>query len=130
VRYHRRFSISASHFNSEYEYQAYERLRKRLILLEPAVTMGVDDVRRCLSNIHGQGDWLVDDSVLESIVMEWNNKNLSIIPDFEGMRATTERMASILVKKLQVIRGGQDLEWLVRVYENKDIYAEATNVDL
>jgi hypothetical protein len=47
--------------------------------------------------------YLVDDSELSEMIMGWDNKNLSILPEFflSEKRATTESMADVLCQKIR-----------------------------
>lgn len=139
VSYNRTFVIQASHFGS---IQAYEQAWTLLDLAQHniMVATNIPSVIAAMTDIHGHnfkidvvvgdvlGDhesWLISDVDLEAIVMEWNNVNLSLHRDFAAtrMRATTERMASILVSKLTDRFGKRIVS--VTVHETNCISAKA-----
>lgn len=136
MEYKRTFRFSAAHFNELWCYQTVWEL--------DMCTPDRAGLLRLLSEVHGHNffvvvtvvgmmdideaqvsDWLIDDLALEKVVMEWANINLSVHPDFMSIRAraTTERMAAILLRKLRAkfsrhvhVRG-------VEVWETDDIVA-------
>lgn len=145
--YHRTFKISAAHFNSTKAYQLLWAFRDWSLsgksLDRKSMEMGVLEWAR---DCHGHNfkievaiaaelsaDWLIDDIELEKTVMEWNNINISIHPDFLelNLRATTENMALILSRKIAILMTShlnarvQDGAFVhVKVHETDDIYAE------
>lgn len=133
MRYTRTYRIQAAHFNSQTPYDVVWGLAPHIEMVTKA------DLLTCARDVHGHNfkivlvlegecgddDWLVDDVSLEAVVMEWENTNLSMHRDFvdQRYRATTERMAEVLLRKL---RGRfRELIKRVDVYENDDIHATA-----
>lgn len=114
--YHREFTISSCHFNGPEIYRAYRELRNnddfpnelkivRIQMLAERVLVGshghnfkivveIDD------HFEPINDYVVDDVAIETIVMRWHNTNLSVHPDFKGLRATTETMTYLLSRKI------------------------------
>lgn len=149
MRYIRTFRIQAAHFNSQAAYDIVWGLLPK----QGIVT--VSEMLACARDVHGhnfkivvhlggpmpdtswlQGgstaahhDWIVDDVRLAEIVMEWENTNLSMHQDFmvPCYRATTERMAHVLFRKLTHHIGS--VVKRVDVYETDDIYATAEGND-
>jgi 6-pyruvoyl-tetrahydropterin synthase len=148
--YHREFTISSCHFNGSEVYRAYRELRDPVTLDDGASPI-VKIIRlqmiasQVMAGTHGHNfkigveiddhfepinDYLVDDVLIESIVMRWHNTNLSVHPDFKGLRATTENMAYLLSRKImQLLRNRAPSDEFigptitVRVYETDQIYA-------
>lgn len=143
MKYQREFVLQACHFNGAFAYECYRAALS-------AATVGdckraYDHLRNCLPSIHGhnflvkiltigspenmnsgpekwgQASFLIDDEELETLVMEWNNTNLSVHKDFENTRATTENMARLLVKKLN--KKWPRLLFEVEVWETETIMA-------
>lgn len=48
-------------------------------------------------------NWIIDDVRLAKMVLEWDNKNLSMLPEFaeRDLRATTENMAHVLAQRIK-----------------------------
>jgi 6-pyruvoyl-tetrahydropterin synthase len=132
--YRRTFRFAAAHFNSLWAYQRVWDVGPQ------GCGFTVEQLMRLLGDIHGhnfrvelvlQGifgrdeSWLVDDVVLDKIVMEWANTNLSVHPDFvkRRLRATTEQMALVLYDKLVGRLHGLPHVEAVTVYETDDISA-------
>lgn len=144
--YHREFILSSCRFNGQDVYEKWNLIREphsapeRLNLL--LLVGGV------LSNIHGHNfrivveiddyfvpsrSYLIDDVVIEKMVMKWNNTNLSVHPDFRGLRATTENMTHILSRKVaRLLMNAEGFELntdmigptvIVTVHETDQIYA-------
>lgn len=132
MHYIRTFHIQAAHFNSERAYQAAWEFAAQ----EEVAPL---EIVHALTDVHGHNfkivvtlkgtlngkPWLVDDVALAGVVMEWDNTNLSMHPDFldEHCRATTERMAETLLDKLRVAFG-DGVERVV-VHETDCIFAVA-----
>lgn len=74
----------------------------------------------------GPEKWLIEDQQLTELVMQWDNRNLSALPDFVGreMRATTENMARVLAEKVREIVGTNVARIDVTVWERPEIRAE------
>lgn len=83
--------------------------------------------------------WLVSDNDLTALVMEWDNCNLSMLPEFlcRRIRATTENMVTTLMAKiigamwhgdLEVEEAGDDqlLKLTVTIWETDSIHASDT----
>lgn len=141
MRYNRVFKLQAAHFNALHTYYAVWDWTKGGVMLQ-------EQVLRCLADCHGHNfkivvaleveafdvmaegasPWIVDDASLTKLVMEWDNMNISMHPDFlkQRLRATTEAMAQVLFKKLLDAFGPNACG--VRVYETEDIYAQAGDV--
>lgn len=135
MQYVRTFILQAAHLNSA---KAYE-------IIWAAASMShfaSQDLLAAVRDCHGhnfkievalEGDmligspWLVDDVTLTALVMEWDNTNLSVHPDFieNRERATTENMADVLLAKLRT-HLGKELVKRVTVWETDHIYAVAT----
>lgn len=121
MEYHREFNLQIAHFNNARAYELYENIAREGESPFRSVTL----MRELLKLIHGHNlkivvelegytykeikgdDWigvgfLVDDAELEKIVMEWDNTNLSVLPEFfgKGKRATTEEIADTLCSKI------------------------------
>lgn len=136
MQYHRTFTISAAHFNSEQEYEAFYRVMRAR--LDPTL-LRYEDVCRCIENVHGHNfvididvkgtpegrRWLVDDADLVEIVRDWDNTNLSLHPDFTTpqLRATTENMAKLLRRKLEARFHNLARLFMVTVHETDGIWA-------
>lgn len=138
MKYERKFTLQACHFNDEDGYEVYREAVKEQ---ESKPWVMLDLIfRRVLPKIHGhnfevtvtaeggfpasdKANWLVSDTKLEAIVREWDNCNLSVHPDFDGrgIRATTENMACGLWGKLRDAFKG--VTFTVRVRENSEIEA-------
>jgi len=137
MKYVRTFTLQSAHLNSAHAYQ---------ILWDAADNKGgrvaAADVLDAMLACHGHNfkivvelagvkpinvPWLVDDVRLTSIVMSWDNVNLSVHPDFLNfrLRATTENMAAVLIDKLRDALGNAALVKSVTVHETADIYAVA-----
>lgn len=128
MRYSRRFVIHACHFNGQKEYDAWNRISR--------TEYDFEDMMTCIRGVHGhnfiitvtaQGmyldqHFLVDDSIIESIVLRWNNVNLSAHEDFAHTRATTERMVDTLIKHLKLV--DRHLHWTVKIDETDSVSAE------
>lgn len=139
--YERTFWLQAAHFNSQLSYDCVWALAK-----EPG-TKGLrrDEALSLCRDVHGhnfritvmlEGDpvkgkspWLVDDVQLAQVVMEWDNTNISLHPDFMGprWRATTELMAHVLYAKLWDVFG--PIVRAVTVNETHDISATVESRD-
>jgi 6-pyruvoyl-tetrahydropterin synthase len=134
MNYYRTFHISASHFNSRKAYETYWALRDSDgVLVLP--TKG--DLLLAFQEIHGHNfkievhaagqlnreGWVVSDLDVEKIVMQWNNKNLSTLPEFTDgrIRATTENMVVMLTEKLK--DKFDDISWSVKIHETPDVSA-------
>jgi 6-pyruvoyl-tetrahydropterin synthase len=116
--------VQAAHFNGPRTYENYERARECQDAgdYEGACAL----LRDVLGDVHGHnfrvtveaegrcadsGGWgdpslLVDDERLESLVLEWQNHNLSLLDELTDGgrgRATTERMAQALVAKCRKV---------------------------
>lgn len=120
--YHREFTISACHFNGAEVYRAYREMLK--IDQDEAMSLDLKIIRtqllasQALTGTHGHNfkiiveiedlfepvnDYLVDDVLIEGLVMQWDNTNLSVHQDFKGLRATTENMAHMLSRKIMLL---------------------------
>lgn len=110
--YQRQATIQASHFNGAGQ---YELLNNMQASTEPVPTSLWMEL---LSKIHGHNfritiavkaepvegqRYLVLDEDLLALILQWDNCNLSIHPDFMGGRATTELMAEVLVRKVRAL---------------------------
>ena len=150
--YHREFMISSCHFNGADIYRAYRELTEpsiqvdelrliRLQMLAFQVLVGTHGhnfkiVVEIEDHFEPQNDYLVDDVLIEALVMQWDNTNLSVHKDFKGLRATTENVAHLLSRKIMLLlwpsvkaRGDID-EFVgptitVTVHETDQIYARA-----
>jgi 6-pyruvoyl-tetrahydropterin synthase len=145
MKYHREFTLSSCHFNGADIYKTWNEI-KQPHREDPDALKNA--FRTVLTGIHGHNfkivvdvendfdprdDYLVDDIEIESVVMQWHNTNLSLHPDFENkkLRATTENMAHLLVRKLaHQLTKHENLAApgsmvCVVVHETADIYAEA-----
>lgn len=147
ITYSHTFHIQAAHFNDE----AY-RLRQDALRAESEERFRDASISwRCVCReTHGHNfaiaitvkgvpispreNWIIDDARLADMVMQWDNKNLSMLPEFEerDLRATTENMAQILAQRIKrMLRvddtAGTDAPMVtVQVTETRDIYAIAT----
>ncbi len=133
--YSRTFHIQSAHFNGRKSYETYWKL------VDGNDDLKSQDLIEAFADIHGHNykivievtgtldeageGWLIDDMLLEQLVKQWDNINLSTHIDFTQFkqRATTENMAMILLHKCYT--EFLDHKFLVRVYENADIYAQA-----
>lgn len=154
--YHREFIISACHFNGAEIYDAYRKLcETHSGTQEFAAARVLMLASKVLEGIHGHNfkitveienffvpkmDYVVDDVVIANVVNQWDNTNLSVHPDFRGIRATTENMAHLLMKKVckllvpDVDQGQSDDGFIgptitVVVHETDQIFA-AASIDL
>lgn len=141
MEYDRTFRFAAARFNSLFAYQLIWDLQSFGGTVSEMVPR--DKLMRLLSDVHGhnfrvrilvtnhsaelESDCVVSDIELERIVMAWRNKNLSVHDDFiaHQYRATTERMADVLMRKLRTKLGHTHIK-RVEVWENDDIVAVAT----
>lgn len=139
VSYRRTYFIQAAHFNDGDVYDQHAdvlRMRKEG-RYEEALAHALDIIR---SKMHGHNflievlvettpeqltdpPWLVDDARLEATVMAWNNINLSLLPEFEGKRATTERMAALLCDRVLALVPMASCTVAVAVRETESITA-------
>lgn len=133
IVYERTFRFSASHFNSLPAYQAAWKIAEKQVISVEQQFMAMHQIHghnfRVVVTISGEieeGAWLIDDVRLEKCVMEWNNQNLSLHPDFLDTldRATTENMARVLKAKLTKLIDNEDVHVRqVTVFETDDIFA-------
>jgi len=132
MKYSKTIMLQSCHFNYGETYEAH----KNNIMKE---TISTKEYMRVLEDIHGHDfkivvditkeeystglNYMVDDVVINDIVQEWNNKNLSVHEDFvsHGCRATTENMALLLKCKLE--RKINNCKIKVTVHETRDMYA-------
>lgn len=147
ISYERLFIIQAAHFNDV----AYQVRERALRAWEIADWLSVRELWKevCLEthghnfeikvSITGQPrslreSWIVDDAELAKIVMAWDNKNLSMLPEFaeRDLRATTENMAVLLQSRIErllvedkLFLGQEPPVVLVQVRETRDIAAMA-----
>lgn len=148
--YHREFTISSCHFNGSAVYKAYRDLRTadqdempaelkmiRMQMLIAQVLVGthghnfkiaveIDD------HFEPINDFMVDDAMIESVVMQWDNTNLSVHDDFKGLRATTENMAYFLSRKImRMLPARHEMDdfigptVIVTVHETDQIFARS-----
>lgn len=152
--YVRRYELSSAHFNNTKAYEDYFS-----VIAKPNHELDKFDAMKLLKvldNLHGhnfivtvtiagslpavdkdatalESDWLIDDVELTHIVERWQNCNLSTHTDFVSrrLRATTERMAELLVEKIEdwianYPEGSPAMAYQVsvRVEETRDIQAE------
>lgn len=144
MEYNRAFIIQSCHFNDNRTYDMYDQAMRAAKSQQYDVAF--DCMKRVLPDIHGHnfdvhigarslelgdsdcdrggGSWVVADELLRTTVAEWDSTNLSVHPDFHGVRATTENMAAILARKLSAMCA--DVEFTVTVRERWDIEARAT----
>ena len=137
MRYVRTFILQSCHFNGSAEYDLYWKkgeisyfdcltLMKGThghnFKIEVEVTLA-----HGIASMRPSDGWLIDDVALESVVREWDNTNLSVHKDFSGIRATTENMALLLHAKLN--KAFKDCDFIVRVFERDEIYAEVYRSD-
>ena len=66
--------------------------------------------------------YLISDEDIDATVGEWRGINLSVHPDFEGVRATTENMAAALCKKIAKSVQASCLV-TITLYESENILA-------
>jgi len=112
MKYTRTYELQATHFNGQVTYDNYEKFLK--YELDGDFKSALDSLKKVLSDLHGHNfiitviaetvapfiDYPVDDVFLTEIVMYFNNKNLSILPEFNKIRATTENFCIVLKKQL------------------------------
>lgn len=144
MQYKRTFMLTSSHFNGEAQYKQFERAcdgeRNSMQACWEAMLS-------CLKNSHGHnffitvtvtaidanapGALVIDDEALERLVREWDRTNISIHPDFQGARATTEAMAGVLVSKVRdyLLANDRKITLIrVEVQETPEITAMHENV--
>jgi len=136
LSYEREFVLQSCHFNSQ---QTYEKYNAALLARNEDRKLTIDSLFEVLPDIHGHNftvlvvgdvDATIKDPVvvwdedLDKLVNEWNRTNLSVHPDFEGYRATTEVMAMLLKRKLS--KRWPKVAWVVAVRETDDIRAVAS----
>lgn len=144
MEYRRSFIIQSSHFNDNPIHDLYDAaLRDRaageheqagtklLTVMKESHGHNFKVDIRATSTVlrdsecdRGAGTLVVRDETLESVVREWDNTNISMHPDFKGIRATTELMAEVLVQKLRALYSG--VAFQVTVWERDEIAAVAT----
>lgn len=125
--YTRTFELSSCHFNCAETYELYGWLQN-------AVTIEFHDVHKLILDCHGHNfkieiyiawddgrDWAIADEKLTELVMHFNRKNLSVMDEFAGMRATTENFAVVLHQIIKAYIGQSQL--CVSVYETPEIVA-------
>jgi len=141
VEYNRAFTIQSCHFNDERTYDAHDKAMAAAVTgdyfngftglcdvlrdshghnFEISISARANELLTSECERGGQS-WVVDDEVLRDMVAMWDNTNLSVHKDFEGVRATTENMARILRRKLR--EAFPDVQFAVRVRENFDVEA-------
>lgn len=143
--YERKFILQAAHFNSGNTYKNYrDALTLRSLGVEHHAD-AFDLLKEVLNDLHGHNfevkiivdskfnmtsanPYVIDDDVLSKIVLEWDNKNLSTLEDFEfqNMRATTESMAQILKEKINDKVNTNFVRVDVEVLETRDIKSKTS----
>lgn len=139
VSYSRSIALQSCHFNNLDVYRNYDKL---LNILESQKNIDRQQIKSLLLSIlkgtHGhnftvivfasclvdrslRGGFVIDDIALENVVHEWNNTNLSVNSDFDGIRATTENMALVLYRKLR--KRFSKLDFKVEIHETIDASA-------
>lgn len=139
MRYSHTFLVQAAHFNGQKSYDLLQSMRE-------GSNLTVQAMKELLRDVHGHNfqievtvesevfdpeqAFVLDDIEMQKIVMEWNNTNLSVHPDFmdaqnegetKGIRATTENMAALLSNKIANLLEEGSVE--VIVHETDEIYA-------
>lgn len=144
ITYSRKFRIQAAHFN-DLAYGIREKARQRAAAHELAdsALLWQEVAREChghnfeiLVSITGhpispRENWIIDDVALTKLVMQWDNTNLSMLPEFDqrDLRATTENMAHLLCRRIQRLlrtddnKGTEPPRVVVQVRETPDIEA-------
>ncbi|SRR6266566_3359248 len=136
VTYDRTYVLQSCHFNGGAVYVNYA------LSLKAAETGNWQDactyLAKVMPEIHGHNfkvrilakgtvdgnGYTIDDQFLEEeIIKRWDNVNLSTLPEFApmGVRATTENMASILLKRIWATFPLQSCR--VEVWETEQICA-------
>ncbi len=138
MKYRKTVEFFAAHFN-ETAYEKWKVIQDPRCLRESPEHI-VTVMTELLLDIHGHnfkaeveivgytGDdysgYLISDEDIEATVKEWHGINLSVHPDFEGIRATTENMATMLAKKLwPKIKSTGYQSVNVTIHESDDISA-------
>lgn len=149
MKYRQQYTIQACHFNGSDEYAAYHDYLDLLAipegLGESNIKSASDALRAarliegCARNSHGHNfvieieavgavppevGFVIDEWALRDVVMEWNDTNLSMHPDFKTRRASTENMADIMAEKVLGIAGPNVRRVTVKVWERPEICAE------
>ena len=145
MEYTRSFVIQSCHFNDNTTYDAHDKALEAAAAGQHDVAF--DFMQYVLQQTHGHnfditvtarntdlladsdcargvGSWVVEDKLLRDTVAQWDNTNLSVHPDFEGLRATTENMAGVLAAKLANAAPSVGFEVIVR--EHPEVIARAT----
>jgi 6-pyruvoyl-tetrahydropterin synthase len=135
--YERTWRISSAHLNSIDSYHVVWALAK-------GETVSADDVLAAMRDTHGHNykikvwvkgelregqSWLIDDPMLEKVVMEYHNTNLSLLPFFlaSQRRATTEELALLIWGHLSAVAGEDNCSIdRIEVWETDDICASFT----
>lgn len=141
MKYKRDIYLQSCHFNGLQEYEDYEKALNDHNLGNYASSSQL--FKQCLLGTHGHnfkvsieangpmskqidkwgGCFLIDDIELVELVLQWNNKNVSVLPEFfdMGLRATTENMAKVLLHKLELQY--PNVCFCVSIWENPTIVA-------
>lgn len=112
MKYKRQYEIQATHFNGQITYDNYNI--SLISEMSKDYKTALEKLKLVLADLHGHNfiitviaetdepfvDYPVDDIAITEMVMYFNNKNLSILPEFENMRATTENFCLVLQKML------------------------------
>ena len=133
MQYRRVVDFFAAHFNET----AYDKW-----LSVQRGDRSVATIQDLLSDIHGHNfraivtlthdtalgysSYIVSDESLLAIVSEWGGLNLSVHPDFQNIRATTENMAAVLASKVARVCPPHSTTVVVEIQESRDISATFT----
>jgi 6-pyruvoyl-tetrahydropterin synthase len=136
VMYAKELVLHSVHFNGS---RTYDNWRNAQMEYENRQYQSAADLlREVLADVHGHrfiitikawaelgdGDWAIDDVLMTKLVMEWEHKTLSILPEFDDnrIRSTTEQIARVLHAKLA--KNFPDaLYFEITVQETGDVYA-------
>lgn len=141
MRYYRSVTIHAAHFN-EPNYPRWYAIRDQIAKEGQVTGENAQQVQAMLADCHGHNfdcsvtleaeqtkdeysNYIISDEAIVETIMEWHGTNLSIHPDFAGVRATTETMAEVLCAKIQK-RLLVDAKITARIHETPELYAEHT----
>lgn len=130
--YERTLTLFSAHFNDEKAYTLWGQIKADDMA-------SASDVRALLSSLHGHNfkvqvrvegplaakdHFVVADEEIEEACSRYASRCLSVLPEFETVRATTENLAAQIAVEVATIVRAKPADVTVRVYEADDRWAE------
>lgn len=133
-KYERTVHFQASHFNDDGGYNLWREAHAERSFDKAVACMHLVHGHNFVCRIEGWQDeaapqrFIFDDQEAEAIVMEWNDVNISVLPEFDGglsdVRVSLERMCDRLIEKLRAAFPSV-ARWRVSINETPLIRAES-----